>query len=169
VPQASASIITQAERLRPVDREQQGVGAAQELVLLAPAHLADELDERPGLVEQGLDGPLVIIALLRVDFRRDLELPARPPGDLDGPVQALLGGDPAEEGQVVARPVTEGVQVARQAVVDRAPPVGPRDRPALVVRDGDERHPGVLVEQRPQVGDVQPPVQGRDAGAGLQA
>jgi hypothetical protein len=42
----------QAERLRPVDRKQQGTGVAQERRLLAVADLADELDER--MVEQRL-------------------------------------------------------------------------------------------------------------------
>ena len=35
----------QAERLRPVDREQQGVGVAEEVVLRRAADLADELDQ----------------------------------------------------------------------------------------------------------------------------
>ena len=50
-------------------------------------------------------------------------------------------------------------------MVDGRLPVGRRDRPALVVGDRDERHLGILVEQRPHVRRVQPAVQGRDARA----
>jgi hypothetical protein len=50
-----------------------------------------------------------------------------------------------------------------QPVVDRCLPVGPRDRPPLVMRDGDERHLGELSKEGLQIRGVQPPVQGRDA------
>ena len=118
-----------------------------------------------GTLEQRLDRLLVIVALLRVDLGGDLELPTRAAGDLDGPVQPLLRGDAAEERQVIAGPLPERVQVAGQAVVDGRLPVGPRQRPALVVGDGDERHLGVLLEQGLLVRGMQPAVQGGDARA----
>jgi anti-anti-sigma factor len=45
---------------------------------------------------------------------------AGPAGDRDGPVHPLPGRDAAEEREVLPRPVAEGVQPRRQAVVDSA-------------------------------------------------
>jgi hypothetical protein len=60
----------------------------------------------------------------------------------------LLRSDAAKEGQVLARPVLEVVQVQRQAVVDRPDPVGEQQWCALGVGNGDERLPGELAVDR---------------------
>ena len=64
----------QPERLRPVDREQQGARAAEESRLVGIADLADELDQR--VVEQRLDLVLEIGGVGVVDLGRDLQLHA---------------------------------------------------------------------------------------------
>ena len=50
-------------------------------------------------------------------------------------------------------------------MIDCGLPVDPRDRPTLLMGNGDERHFGVLCKQRLQVREVEPAVQGRDARA----
>src|SRR5215510_6106806 len=76
----------EAERLRPVDGKEQRVGVAQKLVLVSATDLTEELDKRPGRVQQRFDYLRVIVALLGVDLGGDLERPTRAAGDFDGSV-----------------------------------------------------------------------------------
>ena len=129
---------------------------AQELVFRGAAHLADEFNERARLLQERFDRRPVVLTLLRVDLGRDLERHARAAGDLDGPVDALLRREAAEEGQVLALPFSKSVQVGRQTVVDGRLPIGPADSTPLVVGDGHQRNVHVLGEQRREIVGVQP-------------
>ena len=80
----------QAERFRPVDREQRGRGAREELGLLGLADLADELDVRRRAEQRRRCS--VVVHVERVDLGRDLAAVARPAGHLDGPVGPFLLG-----------------------------------------------------------------------------
>src|SRR6185436_13365273 len=120
----------QAERLRPVDREHERARAAEKRALLPLVDLADELDSR--LAEERPDDLLEVDLVGSLgDLRGDLERHARAARDLDGAVATLLGRDPAEERQIVARGFVERVEVAREAVVDGRLPVHPLQREPL--------------------------------------
>ena len=107
----------QTERLGPVDGEQQAARLAQEARLAALVDLADELDA--GLSQQRLDLGLEVLLVDAIDLGRDLQRNADGARDADGPVDALLGRDAADESQVAAaRAERRRQQVARQAVID---------------------------------------------------
>ena len=150
----------QAERFGPVDGEQQGLGPAQEGGLLMVTDLADEFDQRIG-VDHRLDDGLPIDPIGRVDLGRDLQRLVESGGDVDGAVRPLLGRDAAKEGQIAVGPRREAVEVAGHPVVHGGFPVGQRQGPALVVRDGDQAELGPAFVHAADILHVQTPVQGR--------
>ena len=78
----------QPERLRPVDRKQQHIRIAQELIFLSFADLANELHER--IAEQWGDDQIEIILIYAIDFRRNLKGHAHLLGNLDSAVYPFL-------------------------------------------------------------------------------
>src|SRR6266704_101012 len=78
----------QPERLRPVDRKQQRIRIAQELIFLPFADLANELHER--IAEQWGDDQIEIILIYAIDFRRNLKGHAHLLGTLDSAVYPFL-------------------------------------------------------------------------------
>ena len=92
----------QAERFRPVDREQQRLGVAEKCRFLAVTDLAHELDQ--GMVQQRLDDLVEVCRIHGVNLGGDLQRQARALGDRDGTVRAFLGRDPAKEGEVGGLP-----------------------------------------------------------------
>ena len=121
----------QPERLVPLDREEEGVGAGEQVALRLAADLADGPD--PVAVEPRLDRGPDVAQVVRVDLAREDEPPAGPPGRLDRPVGALRRAEPAEEQEialVVARPPHAGPDV-RADGVDVDPVEDRRQRAAL--------------------------------------
>jgi len=90
----------EAERLRPVDGEQQRAGAAEEGGLADVLDLPDEFDER--IVEERRDDALDVLAIVCVDLGGDAQRHAHALGHLDGDLGLLLRRQPAEERQVLA-------------------------------------------------------------------
>jgi hypothetical protein len=106
----------QAERLRPIDREQERLRLAQEFGLAALIDLADELD--PWIAQQRYDLFAEIGFIDLVDFGGDLQGNAQRPRYLDGAVRPLLGRDSAEKRDIAATRIVNGrVQVRRNAVM----------------------------------------------------
>jgi hypothetical protein len=104
---------------------------------------------------------LEVVAVRSVHLGRDLDVEPCPVRDLDGAVDPLLRRDSSHEREVAAAIRVEPRDAGRDAVVDRAPPVGPRDRLALRVRDGDERHLRELTIERLQIRQVEASVKRR--------
>src|SRR5205085_1541340 len=75
----------------------------------------------------------------------------------------FLGRDPADEGEIVSTIRVEGNQIPRQAMMDGARKVRPRNRFPLVVGNRDELHLGEGRISRPEIGQVLPSVQGGEA------
>src|SRR3954453_799296 len=123
----------QPERLRPVDGEEHGTGIAQETLLHRLADLPYEIDLR--LVEQRLDGLLVIGEVRAVDLGRHAQREARAAGDLDGTVEPFLGGCAGGEAQVGPGLFDPAMEVHRHPVVDVLLPVEPVEGVPLSVRD----------------------------------
>ena len=88
-----------AERLVEVDQVQQGVRAAEQLGSLVRA---DRAEERDALAVESRRAPLVEVALVLDDPGDHEPHPGRD-GDVDRLGRSLVGMDPAEEQQVVAR------------------------------------------------------------------
>jgi hypothetical protein len=73
---------------------------------------------------------------------------------------SLLGRHAPEKSEITAaRHRAEGANLAPQAMVHGRHPVELGPRPALAVRDGNERHFAALPQQRLQVGHIQPAVE----------
>jgi len=85
-------------------------------------------------------------------------------GDAYRHIDALFRGNAAEERQVLARARTESVLVELNAVVNRRHPVGVRSGNPLRITDRDERHIRKVLEQRLELGEVEPSVQGGHHG-----
>ena len=81
----------QAERLRPIDREQERPRLAQEFGLAALVDLADELDPRVAQQRRDLFAEIGFIDL--VDFGGDLQRDAERPCYPNGTIRPLLGRD----------------------------------------------------------------------------
>ena len=96
----------QAERLRPIDREQKCMRLAQEFGLAALIDLADELD--PRIAQQRYDLFVEIGLVDLVDFVIDLKRNAERPCDPNGAVGPLLGRDAAEKRDVAAARIVNG-------------------------------------------------------------
>jgi hypothetical protein len=120
-----------AERLGPVDREEQRTSAAEQRGFLRFSDLAEIGDVR--LRHQFGDLRFEIRAIRRVDFGGHAQLHAGAPRDLDGAIQPLLRRDTADERDVVAGTRVVRQQPRRQPVIDRATPALMRTRPPLVV------------------------------------
>jgi hypothetical protein len=92
----------QAERLRPIDREQKRLRLAQEFGLAALIDLANELD--PRIAQQRYDSFAEIGFIDLVDFGGDLQGNAERPCYPNGAVRPLFGRDSAEKRDVAATP-----------------------------------------------------------------
>ena len=89
----------EAERLGPINRNQQADCAAEEVRLLAIRDLADEFDQRTGLDERC--NQLVVLLLIgAIDLCRNLQRNAASSGNADGAIDALFRRDPSKHGQV---------------------------------------------------------------------
>jgi len=99
----------QAERLRPIDREQKRLCLAQEFGLAALIDLADELD--PRIVQQRCDLFTEIGFIDLVDFGGDLQGNAERPCYPNGTVRPLFGRDSAEERDIAAARVVNGCKL----------------------------------------------------------
>ena len=104
-----------AERLVEVDEVQERVGVAEDGRAFGGADRPDVA--HPVAVEVRRD--LLVEVALVVDDPGDDETAAGPRGDLDGVRRALVGVDPPEEEQVIARVRVEGERVGVDAMVDR--------------------------------------------------
>ena len=151
----------QSEGLGPVDREQHGAGVAEELGFVRIADLADEFDQR--MVEQRLDLLLEIILVGMIDLRGHLQFHPRLDRNLDRPVGAFFGADPAKESKIIAAFRTKRDQLLRQPMIDRPGEIGFRHRAPLVVRNADQPHFGKFGKAGQEVGQVEPPVERRQA------
>ena len=153
----------EAEGLRPIDREGEREGVAEEILLLFLVDLADELDE--GMVDHRLDDLVPVILVSLVDLRGDLQRNAGADRHLDRTVGALLRGDAAEEGEVAAlRLRVERAVLSRQSVMDGREPVDVLGhRIALVVRDRHQGHAREGTVDRHEVRHVEAPVHRREA------
>src|SRR3984893_4557054 len=96
----------QAERLRPIDREQKCMRLAQEFGLAAFIDLADELD--PRIAQQRYDRFAEVGFVDLVDFGSDLQGNAERPCYPNGAVGPLLGRDAAEKRDVAAARIVNG-------------------------------------------------------------
>ena len=131
VPQAIASIITSPERLRPVDRKQQGGGVAKEGLLLPVIHLANEPDIV--LIEERLDRLVEIAIFPARHLGGNAQWQARAMGHPDRDIRTLLRRDPAQKGQIAFRLLGELEQVRGHAVMNRGQPVEAGKRRALAL------------------------------------
>ena len=123
---------------------------------------ARRVQERPYLA-------LEIGAVDLVHLGGDPELPAALERDADGEVGPLLGTDAAEEGEISALAVALGEEILGNAVMHGCGPARPVERPALRLRDGDERGFAELGIERLQLGDVESAVQRREKRRGKPA
>ena len=130
----------QAERLRPIDREQQGTRPPEKRRLVLLADLAEELHQR--IVQHRLHHALEVLAVVLVDLGGDLQRLADAAGDLDGDVDLLFRRAPPEEGQVAAVLGREGVAFQGLAVVHRPRPADAEvvERAPLRVADRHQRN-----------------------------
>src|ERR1700730_420419 len=118
----------QAERLRPIDREQKGLRLTQEFGLAALIDLAQDLNLRIAQQRCDLFAEIGFIAL--VDFGGDLQGNAERPRYPDGAIRPLFRRDTAEKRGVAAARIENGrVQVRGNAVMYGPDEVGLGDRP----------------------------------------
>ena len=147
VPQAMASIMTMPKGSFHRMGKRRADGPGQQLELALVGHLA-QVD---GVgAEQGLHLLGEVLHLPRLAHLGGHQDPhAGPPGDLDGPVAALVVGHPAEEQDVgafgVAPAVAHGELGGLHAVVDDPRHRDLGCRPVLGVGDGDQGAPGPTV------------------------
>ena len=135
------------------------VSPAEEIALLGLRDLADVLDVREG--EERTDLTLEVLDVRGVHLGRDPQPLAGPPRDLDRPVHALLRRDPAQKRQVASVSAAGAEERRRKPVVDRPLPAGAGEVRLLGVRDRHDRHVVELAIHGREVGQIQPPVQGR--------
>src|SRR5262245_21751903 len=156
----------EAERLGPVDGEDKGEGAPEELGLVVVSDLADELDER--MPDERLYLALEVLAVGLVYLGRDLQGNPHLLRDLDGQIRPLLRREPAEKREVRPSPRREPVGVSGQAVIDGAEPVQAEvpERFPLRVADRDQWHIAELPEDRLLLRLVQATVHGVDRRRG---
>ncbi|OIQ63792.1 hypothetical protein GALL_546660 [mine drainage metagenome] len=150
----------QAERFRPVDRENQRVRTGQEIRLLRVIDLADEFDVRVAL-DQRLDLGVVVFLVGVIDLGGDLQLHAGLHGDLDRPIDALFRRDAAQKRAVFLLHRLRRQQIGRHAVQHGSHPVQVRDRPALAVRNRNERRFQIGAVGFHEFRDIQPAVDRR--------
>ena len=97
----------QAERLRPIDREQKRLRLAEEFGLAVLIDLADELD--PRIAQQRCDLFAEIGFIDLVNFGGDLQGNAERPRYTDCAVRPLLGRDSAEKRDIAAARIVNGL------------------------------------------------------------
>jgi len=137
------------------------------LVLVNPQHMRAVPGRKTDVKDAEWIADLLLHGLLRPSFippapiRTVREL-TRLLAGANGGVQTLLGRDAAEERQVATRSGVEGELVELDAVVDGRDEVRPRDRGALRVADGHQRHVCKAPIERLRLGQVQPAVEGGD-------
>src|SRR5262249_15142851 len=127
------------------------------------ADFADELYKRGGLFEKRIQHILKVRLLFGVDVAGDLQSHSGPPRDLDRLFHAFVRRHPSQKSKVLVRSVVELVQLAREPVINGREPVRVGKSLALVFRDRNNRHFGVLGEQRREIGNVKPSVKSGDA------
>src|SRR6185437_9468691 len=151
-----------AERLGPVDGKQESQSVAEEFTLFLVADLADEFDQ--WMIEQRLDDALEIFPIGRIHLGRYFQRNSGALGDLNGAVRPLFRRDAAEKSQIATASHSEGKKRRRQSVVDRRQPIDDRrQRPALAVRNGNERHLRKDAIDRMKIRQIEAAVQSRDA------
>src|SRR5262245_42922039 len=111
----------QSERLRPVDRKQQGRGVAKEGLLLPVVHLANEPDIV--VIEERLDRLVEIAIFTARHLGGNAQWQARAMGHPDRDIRTLLRRDPAQECEIAFRPLGEREQVRGHAVMNGGQPV----------------------------------------------
>ena len=144
----------QAERLRPVDREQQRSRIANEVVLLVLTDLAGEVDQR--MRQQGLYLAIEVALVERVDLGGDSQADAAGQRDLDGAVDPLFRGDAPDKGEIVLGLGVKNVQIGRQSMVDGGAPTAARELRPLAVRDRDQVLSAEMLQECRQIGRVEP-------------
>lgn len=88
----------EAERLRPVDGNEQPDRTTEEVRFFMISDFADVIDER--VVHQRANDSVVIVLIGPIDFCRDLERDAASYGDFDGAIDPLFRRDPAQHSQI---------------------------------------------------------------------
>lgn len=162
VPQASASIMTSPNGSGQSMGNSKARAFPSNSFFLPLVDLAHELNQ--GMPQQGLDPGFEILPVGLVHLGGHLEGQAGSKGDFNGPVGALLGGHPPQEGQIIAGLGAEAVQIFGQAVLDGAQPIGAADRHTLVIRNGHHGQLAEVVEDGPQIPQVQAAMEGGDMG-----
>src|SRR6266480_7220945 len=122
----------EAERLWPVDRDQQPNRAAEEVRFFVVADFADVFDQRVAL-DQRTNEFIVVLLVGPIDLRRDLERNAASGRDLDRPVHALFRRDPAKHAEISRGHRPRHQQLFGQPVMDGAHPIGLQHRTPLRV------------------------------------
>ena len=125
VPHAMRLDHHQPERLRPVDREEQRACARRGThpSSAPPTSPTNSTHGRDRAQRAARSTCSIVGAILGMDLGRDFESAPGSARDLDGAVEPLLGRDPAQEGQVVARLVAKRVQVCGAGRGGPSPPV----------------------------------------------
>ena len=143
VPQAMASIMSEPEWFRPVDRHQQSKSPAQEVGFFRVANLADKL--HPVSAEHGTDSLVEIGAIVGVDLGRDLERNAAPARDGDGKIEPLFGRRAAKK-----RKVSRAHALGREkdCAEDRDEPSRASWRAAAEAAENLKRRPPARKERR---------------------
>jgi hypothetical protein len=90
----------QPEWLRPIDREEERLGLAQESILMLLTDLTDELDAR--LLQEWCNLAKEVGLVGTVDLGRNPQRQTNGSGNLNGPVDALLRRNAPEESKVPA-------------------------------------------------------------------
>src|SRR5260370_35331023 len=101
----------------------------------------------------------IILAIHAVLLGGDLQRYAHFKCDLDGAVDPLLGANSPQKRKILSTPIA-GRKTLGQTVIDIANPVGPAQRFALAVTDGDHGHFSILSIQRNQARKIQASVKG---------
>src|SRR5262249_30696180 len=128
----------QAERLRPVDRDQKGDRPAEEIRFLSIVDLVNIVDERK--THQRLDLLFEIVAIDLVDLGCNLDRQSGALGNTDGAVDAFLWRNATEKRKIVWLHRLRRQQLRGQTVIDRLDPAGLRHGPALRVRYRNHRY-----------------------------
>ena len=151
----------QAERLGPIDREQQRRGAAQQLGFVLLVYFAHELNLIPA--KNRLDLAVPVILVDRIDLGRDFERHTRTTRDLYRQIGPLFGRDTPQKNQIFAPSRLKRIIFDRYAVVHTAGPVQIERGQRLALRHADrnQRHMGIFAQNRRQDIQVKAPVQRR--------
>ena len=127
----------QTERLGPIDREEQRRGSPEQLCFGSVADLAEKLNVGHGL-EKRADLRLEVCPVSGIDLRRDTQRKSCIARHSHRRVDALLGGDSADERQIAVGPFAKRIQGLREAVRDGGEKRNFCERRALCIADGDQ-------------------------------